>query len=395
MNMKTSYILAGAVAASAATAFGAGFALNEVSARGNALQGTLVGSTRDISAVYFNPANMTELKEIGLYTMAGVTLLRPDFYTTAAGKKVDQNEKVFVDPHIYVGGRLSDSVWLGFGEYTEYGLGTRYEGRKSWPLAADSSQTEITSFTLSPTIAWQTTENLSLGAGLRVMYFDILMDRMVPQAGSLLHVTADEIAYSYILSAAYQLTDTVRLGLVYRGATDLKPEGDAELVNIGYKCDVDGELDMPQSVMAGINWQATEKLNLGFNTTWTGWSSNKSIDMNFDSPMLGSVSAPQEWHDTWRFSVGGEYALTDNWSFQLGLTHDYDPTDAAHSNTMCPPGDRDQIGIGFTYAKDDWAVSFDYMYVDIHETERVIHGVDTKVSEARTDTVGLTFSKMF
>ena len=93
--------------------------------------------------------------------------------------------------------------------------------------------------------------------------------------------------------------------------------------------------------------------------------------------------------------VGGEYAFTENWSFQLGLTHDYDPTDAAHSNTMCPPGDRDQIGVGLTYAKDDWAVSFDYMYVDIHETERVIHGVETKVSEARTDTVGLTFSKMF
>lgn len=395
MNKSIQHILAGAALASATSAFGAGFGLNEVSARGNALQGTLVGSTRDISAVYFNPANMTELKDGGIYTMFGVTLLRPDFYTTALGQKVDQDEKIFLDPHFYVGGKVADSLWFGFGEYSEYGLGTRYENRDTWPLAADSAKTMITSFTLSPTIAWQATEDLSLGAGLRVLYFDIIMDRMIPQVGSMMHVTADDWAYSYILSAAYQLTDTLRLGLVYRGKTDIKPEGDAELTRIGYKCDADGELNMPQSVMAGLNWQANEKLNLGANVTWNGWSCNKAIDMNFDSPMLGSVSAPQEWHDTWRFSVGGEYQVSELWTMHLGLTHDYDPTDSAHSNTMCPPGDRDQIGIGFTYAKDDWSVTLDYMYVFIHETDRIIHGVDTRVSEARTDTIGLTFAKKF
>ena len=395
MNKIPSYIIAGAVAATAATGFGAGFGLNEVSARGNALQGTLVGSTRDISAVYFNPANLTELKDGGTYTMVGLTVLRPDFYTTAAGQKTDQDEKIFLDPHFYVGGRVAEDFWFGFGEYSEYGLGTRYENRNTWPMAADSAKTMITSFTLSPTIAWQATERLSLSAGLRALYFDVVMDRMIPQAGSMLHITADDWAYSYILGAAYQLTDTVRVGVVYRGKTDVKPEGDAELTRIGYKCDCDGELNMPQSVMAGINWQANEKLNLGFNATWNGWSSNKDIAMNFDSPMLGSSKAPQDWHDTWRFSVGGEYQLSEFWSMQLGLTHDYDPTDSGHSNTMCPPGDRDQIGIGFTYAKDDWAVSFDYMYVFIHETERTIHGVPVEVSEARTDTMGLTFSKKF
>ena len=395
MNKSIQHILAGAALASATSAFGAGFGLNEVSARGNALQGTLVGSTRDISAVYFNPANMTELKDGGIYTMFGVTLLRPDFYTTALGQKVDQDEKIFLDPHFYVGGKVADSLWFGFGEYSEYGLGTRYENRNTWPLAADSAKTMITSFTLSPTIAWQATEDLSLGAGLRALYFDIVMDRMIPQVGSMMHVTADDWAYSYILSAAYQLTDTIRVGLVYRGKSEIKPEGEAELTRIGYKCDADGKLDMPQSVMAGINWQANEKLNLGANVTWNGWSCNKSIDMNFDSPMLGSASATQNWHDTWRFSVGGEYKVSEPWTMHLGLTHDYDPTDSAHSNTMCPPGDRDQIGIGFTYAKDDWSVTLDYMYVFIHETDRIIHGVDTRVSEARTDTLGLTFAKKF
>ena len=82
--MNANKVLVAAVAAlsvaSASTSFAGGFALAEVSARGNATQGTIVGSTRDASAVFFNPANMAELGD-GSHTMFGATRLRPDYYT--------------------------------------------------------------------------------------------------------------------------------------------------------------------------------------------------------------------------------------------------------------------------------------------------------------------------
>ncbi|MDY6952264.1 MAG: transporter, partial [Thermodesulfobacteriota bacterium] len=45
----------------ASMAQGAGFALYEGSARGNALGGTLVGRADDPSAIFFNPAGITQL----------------------------------------------------------------------------------------------------------------------------------------------------------------------------------------------------------------------------------------------------------------------------------------------------------------------------------------------
>ena len=54
-------------------AYSAGFGLYEASARGNALGGTLVGSTKDASAVYYNPANMTETTNVSV--MVGSTLV--------------------------------------------------------------------------------------------------------------------------------------------------------------------------------------------------------------------------------------------------------------------------------------------------------------------------------
>ncbi len=396
MFMNASKVLVAAVAAlsvaSASTAFAGGFSLAEVSARGNALQGAIVGSTRDASAVFFNPANMTELGD-GVKTMAGLTLLRPDYYTYVGPNKIDQDETVFVAPHLYVTGKIADDIYLGFGEYSEFGLGTKYEGGKNWPLSFDSTKTAITSFTLSPTVAWQATDALSLGAGLRVLYFDVTMDRYLPPYNSIFHMTADDWACSYLLSAAYQITDTVRVGAVYRAETKIHAEGDAELTAVGLKSGAKGDLTMPQSVMAGINWQATEKLNLGFTATWTDWTSYDVLNVKFDK--LPPSSSVKDWDETWRFSVGAEYQFNENWAAQLGLTHDESPVPHETSDSVLPPGDRDQIGLGFTYGKDNWKISADYMLVYIHSTDRSVMGYPCDVREARTDTIGLTYSYNF
>ncbi len=400
--MNANKVLVAAVAAlsvaSASTSFAGGFALAEVSARGNATQGAIVGSTRDASAVFFNPANMTELGD-GIHTMFGATLLRPDYYTYVGPTKTDQDEKVYVAPHLYLVGKVTDDIYLGFGEYSEFGLGTKYEGGKNWPLSFDSTKTEITSFTLSPTIAWQVTEDFSLGAGLRAVYFDVTMDRYLPPSvmppGTIFHMAADDWAYSYLLSAAYQVSDTVRVGVTYRAETKIEAEGDAELVQFGVKGGAQGDITMPQSVMAGINWQATEKLNLGFTATWTDWTSYDVLNVKFDRFPIPASSSEKGWEETLRFSVGAEYQLDENWAFQLGLTHDESPVPYDTSDSVIPPGDRNQIGLGVSYAKDNWKIAADYMYVYIHSTDRSVMGIPCDVREARTDTIGLTFSYDF
>ncbi len=59
----------------APSAFGSGFALFEGSARGNALGQTLVGRADDPSAIFYNPAGITQLP--GFQVMAGATAILP------------------------------------------------------------------------------------------------------------------------------------------------------------------------------------------------------------------------------------------------------------------------------------------------------------------------------
>lgn len=387
-------MMMGVLVISAMTVQAAGFAISEESARGNAMQSTLVGSTKDVSAIFYNPANLTELDN-GVHAMFGVTFARPDYYTDAMGKCTDQHEHVYELPHFYVAAPVTDDVYLGFGEYTEFGLGTCYENKTKWPLAADSCKTEMYCFTFSPVVGWQVTERLSLGAGLRVLYMNLLNDRMIPAYNSYFKLDVEDWAAGYLAAAAYQLTDTLRLGLVYRSQADFHEEGDVELSSLGMKTGVKGDLSMPQSVMIGINWQVTKKLELAFNTTWSDWSVVKSLDMDFESPAIPDQRAPQNWHDTWRYSVGAEYKLNDAWAVQCGYTYDLDPTDAGYANTMCPPGNREQYGIGCSYGRNNWKIAVDYMYVDIHDTNRSIHGADVHYHDLKTDTLGLSFSYDF
>lgn len=369
-----------------------GFGLNEVSARGNAMQGALVGSTRDVSAVYFNPANLTELGD-GVHSMAGVTLARPAYDVEVHGRITGQDEKIFPLPHLFLATDVAEDLYAGFGTYVEYGLGTCYEGGRKWPLAAGSTRTQMTSFTLSPVLAYRVTDDLSLAAGFRALYMRLQYDRLVPDYSSVMKLDVDDWAYSFMASAAYQVSDTVRIGIVYRDLAKFLHTGDIEMDVAGLTDGVHGDLTMPRSVMLGANWQATERINLGVNATWNQWSSVDELPLIFDR--LPEQHLPMKWKNAWRFSVGAEYALADNWTLYGGYTHDLDPTVAGCANTICPSGDRDQVGLGLGYGRGSWRIDVDYMRVFIHETDRLVHGVDAHFRRLRTDTVGISYSQKF
>ncbi|MCL1857592.1 MAG: outer membrane protein transport protein, partial [Kiritimatiellaeota bacterium] len=165
----------GGVLAYEATA--AGFSIYEASARGNAVGGALVGRTGDASANYYNPANLTELDGTGI--MFGATIIRPEAKVDygATGSKTAMKKQSFYVPHLYASQQLCDRAWLGLGLYSEYGLGTEYPA--TWVGAADSQKTDLLTVTVNPNIAVKLCDEVSIAAGLRVMYLDILIRKNV------------------------------------------------------------------------------------------------------------------------------------------------------------------------------------------------------------------------
>ena len=134
--MKTQHFRYAALAAAlmvAGEAGAAGFALYETSSRGVAMGGATMGQYNDASAVYANPALITDAEKPSL--LFGTSLINPGMdieLQTAEGRKTyTPEDKWFPPPFAYYSQKLTDSLWFGFGLYTPFGLGVEHSN--AWP----------------------------------------------------------------------------------------------------------------------------------------------------------------------------------------------------------------------------------------------------------------------
>src|SRR5512135_306645 len=123
------------------SAFGAGFALYEGSARGNVLGAGLVASADDPSALFYNPAGITQLK--GKQAMIGFTAITPmiSVETQNGARSDDFKRNWYFPPHAYYTQQINDKWWGGLGLFSRFGLGTEFDS--NWPGRYNSYFAEI------------------------------------------------------------------------------------------------------------------------------------------------------------------------------------------------------------------------------------------------------------
>lgn len=423
-------LVASVCATAISSAFAAGFGLYESSARGVGMGNGLVGSTGDASANYYNPANLTECTNIQV--MVGMSLINPFCDVKVDGKmQPKMNPGWFPPPHAYIAAPVwNDKLFLGFGTYCEYGLGTKYDN--NWDLRADTTETTIQQFTFNPNIAYKITENWSIAAGARMSYIsfenkktpfdhdDLHTTVMHPVFGPVdlslgrqfirTHLEGDDFSCGYVLATQYKLTDDLRLGLVYRSRINHRIEGDMEAeyvdnsgkaaaLNAPRNGSAKAKLVLPASLTFGANYDFTKKFRGGASLTWTEWSTVNHIDFRLPKDYSGKHTSYTEelnWHDAWRLGFGFEYDFTRNFSGRLGYSYDWDPSGEAHGTTMLPPGDRHIVGFGVGYKfLDNWRVDLGYNFIIMESESRMIGGHKFQCDNSYSHIVSASVSYSF
>ncbi|MGN0832220.1 MAG: OmpP1/FadL family transporter [Kiritimatiellia bacterium] len=356
---------------SLSASFGAGFGLYEASARGNALGGALVGSTKDASAVYYNPANMTEMTNVSVMVGATMLWLYSDVAVDGRSQR-NMNPGVFCIPNFYFTTPVWGDLHFGLGVYCEDGLGTRYGDR--WDLAGDTVKTTMEQFTLNPNLAYRITDWWSVAAGLKASYI-YFYNRKHPYwgvPGYDLNSTleGDDVSIGYNFGTTFRLFESseygrLSLGVVYRSQIKHHIEGDFDiggrvgqypyaLLGGDTHSHASAKLTLPQSLTAGLNWDSPgNDWHVGLATTWTEWSCVDEI--NFKIPARkptgekSSFDLPLGWDNVWRSSVGVEYDLLADLALRCGYVYDMDPSSDHRGTTMLPGGDRHIVGLGTGY----------------------------------------------
>jgi long-chain fatty acid transport protein len=373
------------LAATANMAMGAGFALYEGSARGNALGGSLVARADDPSALFYNPAGITQLPE--MQVMAGATTIGPGTHvvTTRGGTETRSETKahLWLSPHLYSTYQCTNAIWFGLGVFSRFGLGTEFDD--TWPGRYNSYNAVIQTLTVNPNVAFKVSDKLSLAAGASWMWLDLTLEQKIDFGGMVGNSNAldvdqsltgegDDSGYGFNLALHYRACDWMSLGISYVSQVRQKIKGDADFskpsgISAGLFQDTkaSGKIRLPDMVFLGLAFYPTRRLSLEIDGVWTGWSTYDQFTVDYRDPILpglDSVTQDKHWNDVWRLQLGTEYQVSDWLDLRLGYVRDNSPIPEETADYLVPSNDRHVYTMGCGLHRGRWTGDLSYSYVD-------------------------------
>jgi long-chain fatty acid transport protein len=122
---------------------------------------------------------------------------------------------------------------------------------------------------------------------------------------------------------------------------------------------------MPGIFEVGLTNQALSNLTLSFDLQWVGWSSFRSLSLDFENDPGGILdsSVPKNWNDVINFRLGAEYELSEALALRMGYVWDPTPVPPETLDTLLPDSNRHDVSIGLGYKSGSISVDLAYMAI--------------------------------
>jgi long-chain fatty acid transport protein len=348
-------------------------------ARGEAF----VATADNASAIYYNPAGLTQLE--GHNFRGGVYgLYFTPSYTSPSGRTFDNHENFTAIPQIFYSYTVpSLPLAVGLGVYSPYGQSSRWDQETGFRTLG--TQGSITCYTINPTVAWRVLTNLSIGAGLRVNYneTDLRQGLVWPdQPSDQFRFHGDGWAVSYDLGVLWKVHEKVSIGAAFKSTTKFALDGHTEYYNnvafppgvgqvpafptqrVGAKAD----FEFPLNAVVGVSYRPTTNWNLEFDADYTDWSSlgTVTIEQGRGFPGLISQNLPVAfgWEPSWYYEFGATRYLGKGWSVSAGYIYNENSMPDTHYNPLVADMDRHflSVGTGFKGKRFDFDVAYQFGY---------------------------------
>jgi long-chain fatty acid transport protein len=348
-----------ALAGCASFSHAAGFALIEQNASGlgNAYAGA-GAVAQDASTVFFNPAGMTYLPDRQVVIAGHLILPQAEFSgevdptSIGGGNGGDAGSLAFV-PNAYFAFRLTPAVHLGVGMNAPFGLKTEYD--PGWKGRTQTIESEIKTININPSIAWKASESLSLGAGLSIQYAEATLSNSANGAG-IAKVQGDDYGWGFNLGLLWQPSAATRVGLAYRSEVGHTLEGDVVFSGAPQgNGAVTAATTLPDSASLSLFHKLSPKWDLLADVSWTGWSDFRELRIVRNSGAT-LTATPQNWSDSYRYSVGANYHLSDKTTLRGGFAFDETPTSDTYRTARIPDEDRTWVAFGVQYRMSERTV---------------------------------------
>ena len=348
------------------SAAAAGFQLLEQnsSGLGNAYAGSAAVAD-NASTIFFNPAGMTQLQKIevsGGLTAVGTSFKFSDQGSSAGafngtGNGGDGGGWGFI-PNGYLSWGLTKDLYVGVGVGAPFGLKTEYDER--WVGAAQSREFDVKTYNINPSIAYRVNNFVSLGAGLNLQRLEATYKRAtaISVNGSIspLKLTLDDDSWGWNIGALFNLSPKTKLGISYRSEVEYKTNGKIEITGpaAANSSDAKADITLPDVFVLSVTHKLSDRIELLGDVARTGWSSIPKVDVirasaTLSGLQIGSIAQTldTDFKDTWRFALGANYKLNDEWMLKGGIAYDQTPVKGASTRLVSlPDNDRTWFSVG-------------------------------------------------
>ncbi|EKO3406625.1 outer membrane protein transport protein [Vibrio fluvialis] len=344
----------------------AGFQLAEYSATGlgRAYAGE-AAMADNAGAQWRNPAMLTYLK--GTQISAGALYVNPNvdvegdvsFYGSTSSTSSSDYANDAVIPNFYISHQVNEKWALGLAFGTNYGMETELDSGFAASHFGDEAM--VTTMEANANIAYQLTETVSIGGGIRYVmgegHFGAKSPAQTEALGltkgtTLKYMEGDDTSWGWQAGAAWQMTPNNRVGFAYKSEVDLKLSGSANmyvqsygkvLSDTGYMM-----LTLPATAELSTYHQLTDQFALHTSINWTDWSSFEKLQAELDT--MGTVMVKEEnWKDNYRFAVGATYQVDPKLALRSGVAYDTAAVSTKNRTITIPETDRIWLSVGAGY----------------------------------------------
>jgi long-chain fatty acid transport protein len=319
-----------------------------------------VATADNPSAIYYNPAGISQLAGNNLRAGIYGIDLEPSYKNPNTGQTFDNQFKYHAIPQFfYTYGRTNWPVSFGLGSYSPFGLA------EIWPqntgFAPVATEGRIFTETLNPVIAFKLSPVLSIGGGVTVNYAKLNLQNTQFQ----FHGDGWDVGYN--LGVLWQPVEKISIGATFRSASTMEYHGTTSVSGLGSSPSY-SQWPFPLKAIFGISYRPTPKWNLEFDADYTDWSALGTVSVHQTSLPLSyfvpTISDPLNWQSSWYYEWGVTRYFDNGWHISGGYIFNQNSVPDANYSPLVADLDRHfvSVGVGHKGRKFDFDIAYQFGY---------------------------------
>jgi len=347
-------------------------------ARGEAF----VATADNASAIYYNPAGITQLEGShlrgGIYGIYLDPTFRPPSDKPNSGDTYHIENNYAAVPQLYFTHTLTNlPVSFGLGAYAPFGLGSEWPQDTGFRTVAISS--DLKYLTINPVVAVKLAPTFSIAGGVTVNYAKIEMKQGLREFYSTpnsFRFSGDGWSVGYNLGALWQPHEKISFGATFRSAATTTFDGHTDIeqypVIPSTKLPAQADFKFPLNAVVGLSYRPTPKWNFEFDADYTDWSSFGTINIQQSGtppfPVKQSVPVTLDWQPSWAYKFGATRYFENDWHVSAGYVFNQNSVPDDYYTPLVADMDRHffSLGVGRKGRRFDFDVAYQFGYGATH-----------------------------